>query len=402
MGDPYSYGPYMGMEDPSGAMADPSMAYQQQDMGKNFMSRLSKLDRYVIKRHSEIYPTEDHLSGVLKLVSSLEEVMKQVSEEWNKAPENDIKIEGLVRVGDLSKGLLLTPDRSVSLVLLCISSPTKEMLKQIHVSVRSKMKETNSDHDTLLLEKEAAFAVSKPLKDDDTDMLFCYVTFTSTALRKKPQESKDDMETDEAKEAGTEEKAGNGIKKEEKPKKPEVVVKPIKPEDALPMDKCLRALAELRHSRWFAARVASLPSCVECIRIMRDLSRRDPVWSCLSEWAIELLVERALYSAWRPLNPAASLMRVMEICASGALLDDEEREESFKDPCEREESATSPLSNLNKQEAEDITKSAQYYLRLMHFRQIYKVLGTQMEETDEGKAEAGAEDTEKVEAQVQG
>merc|ERR1712051_473476 len=273
-----------------------------------------------------------------------------------------------VRVGDLSKGLLLAPDRSVSLVLLCISPPTKEMLKQIHVSVRSKMKETNSDHDTLLLEKEAAFAVSKPLKDDDTDMLFCYVTFTSTALRKKP----------------------------------EVVVKPIKPEDALPMDKCLRALAELRHSRWFAARVASLPSCVECIRIMRDLSRRDPVWSCLSEWAIELLVERALYSAWRPLNPAASLMRVMEISASGILLDIEERDESFKDPCEREESATSPLNNLTKQEAEDITKSAQYYLRLMHFRQIYKVLGMQMEETDEVKAEAGAEDTEKVEAQVQG
>merc|ERR550534_3092981 len=211
------------------------------------------------------------------------------------------------------------------------------------------------------------------------------------------------METDEAAEAALKKKQETESKKEEEtPKKPEVVVKPIKPEDALPMDKCLRALAELRHSRWFAARVASLPSCVECIRIMRDLSRRDPVWSCLSEWAIELLVERALYSAWRPLNPAASLMRVMEISASGILLDIEDRDESFKDPCEREESATSPLNNLTKQEAEDITKSAQYYLRLMHFRQIYKVLGMQMEETDEVKAEAGAEDTEKVEAQVQG
>merc|ERR1711997_1091805 len=103
-------------------------------------------------------------------------------------------------------------------------------------------------------------------------------------------------------------------------------------------------------------------------------------------------VERALYSAWRPLNPAASLMRVMEISASGILLDIEERDESFKDPCERDESATSPLNNLTKQESEDITKSAQYYLRLMHFRQIYKVLGMQMEETEEGKAEAGAED----------
>ena len=137
---------------------------QQQDPGKGFMSRLSKLDRYVIKRHSEIYPSEDHLNGVLKLVSNVEEVMKAVSQEWNKDEENDIKIEGMVsfyldfdlllhairfididflqvRVGDLSKGLLLAPDRSVSLVLLCISEPSKTMLKQIHVSMRAKMKE---------------------------------------------------------------------------------------------------------------------------------------------------------------------------------------------------------------------------------------------------------------------
>ena len=67
-----------------------------QQQSKAFMSRLSKLDRYVIKRHTEIYPSEDHLKGVLKLVSDVEEVMKSVSEEWNKAEGNDIKIEGLV------------------------------------------------------------------------------------------------------------------------------------------------------------------------------------------------------------------------------------------------------------------------------------------------------------------
>jgi len=395
----FSFDPFMGME----GEGDPNMAggpYQHQDPGKGFMSRLSKLDRYVIKRHSEIYPSEDHLNGVLKLVSDVEEAMKQVSQEWNKVEENDIKIEGMVRVGDLSKGLLLAPDRSVSLVLLCISEPSKTMLKQIHVSMRAKMKETSSEHDTLLLDKESAFAVSKPLKEGETDTMFCYVTFTSTALRKKPKKEGDaEKEADGAEKK--DENNGNGIKKEDA-KKP-VVVKKIDPKDALPKDKCLRALAELRHSRWFASRCAPLPSCVECIRIMRDLSRRDPVWSCLSEWAIELLVERALYSAWRPLNPAASLMRVMEICASGALLDNEEREESFKDPCEREESATSPLSNLNKQEAEDITKSAQYYLRLMHFRQIYKVLGMQMEETElEGKAEDGAEEKKEIDAPLQG
>ena len=83
--------------------------------------------------------------------------------------------------------------------------------------------------------------------------------------------------------------------------------------DPLPKEKCLQALAELRHSKWFAVTAANMPSCVECIRIVKDLSNRDPAWNVLTDWAIELLVERALFTAWMPLNPAASLMRVMEV-----------------------------------------------------------------------------------------
>ena len=51
--------------------------------------------------------------------------------------------------------------------------------------------------------------------------------------------------------------------------------------------------------------VLTLSYSFQCIRIMKDLVRRDPVWGSLSDWTIELLVERCLYSAWRPLNPAA-------------------------------------------------------------------------------------------------
>ena len=47
--------------------------------------------------------------------------------------------------------------------------------------------------------------------------------------------------------------------------------------------------------------------------MVKDLCIRDPAWSVLSGWAVEILVERALYTAWVPLNPAASLMRVMEV-----------------------------------------------------------------------------------------
>lgn len=80
-------------EQPPDATASP--------MGKGFMSRLSKLDRYVIKRHTEIYPTDAQLTAVLKLVADVEDAIKKVSKEWNEASDNKIKIEGLVSCFEL-------------------------------------------------------------------------------------------------------------------------------------------------------------------------------------------------------------------------------------------------------------------------------------------------------------
>ena len=155
--------------------------------------------------------------------------------------------------------------------------------------------------------------MTKPITDDNgekIDTIICYVTLTSTSLRKKLDDENVAAADDEEKEIKEEEEIKQEIVEEKPEIKPEIVVDE---KDLLSKDKCLAALAELRHARWFAAMAANLPSCVECIRIMKDLVRRDPVWSSLSDWTIELLVERSLYSAWRPLNPAASLMRVMEV-----------------------------------------------------------------------------------------
>ena len=59
----------------------------------------------------------------------------------------------------------------------------------------------------------------------------------------------------------------------------------------------------------------------------------------------------------------------------------------LKDPCEKEESDVTGL--LSVQEKEDLTRSAQEYLRRMHFRQLYKVLGLPEEDPAD---EAGTED----------
>ena len=169
------------------------------------------------------------------------------------------------------------------------------------------------------MEKEAAFAVSKPLVDDNgekLDSIICYVTLTATSMRKKPENVMASLD-DESADPNSETTEGKPVKTETEETTPRPPTPPVEDEaNLLPKEKCLAALAELRHARWFAAMAASLPSCVECIRIMKDLVRRDPVWSSLSDYTIELLVERSLYSAWRPLNPAASLMRVMEVNCS--------------------------------------------------------------------------------------
>ena len=96
----------------------------------------------------------------------------------------------------------------------------------------------------------------------------------------------------------------------------------VDPEDLLPEEFGLKGLAELRRAKWFSAMAAPLPSCVEAIRVMKDKARRDQVWGHLGDWALELLVERSLFSAGFTMSPSKSIMRIMEVLASGLLMPD--------------------------------------------------------------------------------
>lgn len=83
-----------------------------------------------------------------------------------------------------------------------------------------------------------------------------------------------------------------------------------------------------------------------------------------------------MFSADRKLSPSSSLMRVMEVVASGLLMPDGQ---GIQDPCEREE--TNVLNNLSLQVREDITKQAQLDLRNIHFRNIHLVIGSKKWDT---------------------
>jgi zinc finger RNA-binding protein len=137
---------------------------------------------------------------------------------------------------------------------------------------------------------------------------------------------------------------------------------------------CLHALALLRRAKWFQARANSLQNCVLIIRVMRDFCMRSPIWANMEFWAMELIVERAAYSAGSPLSPADAFRRVFETLSAGILLTSGDGwSPGIGDPCEKD--AVDACGNLTTQEREDMTAAAQLCLRQIAFRQIYKVLG---------------------------
>ncbi|GBP61748.1 Zinc finger RNA-binding protein [Eumeta japonica] len=359
-------------------------------------------------------------------------------------------LKGVMRVGLLAKGLLLKGDRDVRLVVLCHDRPTVTLLKRVaadlphHLNkVKLLHKNENAGHLGHVplngigenrkgrCQVNTAGGVELPIKafPDDVDAWpglrhdFLRLDYRSVsafhrqsrcgaknlffsaveAVRGPGDEPKYKVELLPAEGAVQvsdgninvlvsltsavmrEPTEGTDTKRDDK--------------DVLPRQKCLDALAALRHAKWFQvhsptisrvrtpgsegagaheqcvmgttlqARAATLQSCVIIIRIMRDLCRRIPNWTPLNPYAMELLVSGVMQSAGCALSPGEALRRVMEAVAGGLLL---EHGPGLRDPCEKE--VVDALGNLPPQKREDLTASAQQFLRQIAFRQIHKVL----------------------------
>lgn len=102
------------------------------------------LDRMVMAKHAEVYPSAEDLEAVQKIISHVECALKTVSDEID-APKDgsetteelrsdDSKervLRGVMRVGLVAKGLILKEDKALELVLLCSNKPTVTLLKQV-------------------------------------------------------------------------------------------------------------------------------------------------------------------------------------------------------------------------------------------------------------------------------
>ncbi|XP_037933341.1 zinc finger RNA-binding protein 2-like [Teleopsis dalmanni] len=143
--------------------------------GANVRRPESTDDRHAIARHAEIYPKEEELQTIQRIVSHTERALKFVSDSLAENPdENGISakkekydntqmkdgrdnqmlsfqkeadsgniriLKGVMRVGCLAKGLLLQGDNIVELVVLCSDKPTIGLLKRVAAELPAKLKE---------------------------------------------------------------------------------------------------------------------------------------------------------------------------------------------------------------------------------------------------------------------
>ncbi|XP_077256347.1 zinc-finger protein 72D isoform X2 [Temnothorax americanus] len=371
-------------------------------------------DKHVLAHHTTIYPKEQELLAVQKIVSHTEKALKFVSDalaeagkkntpvnanataaaipagtpqmnaevavkkeeadkkkaaatpqkedgsdgnlfSFQKEKEDSRILRGVMRVGNLAKGLLLSGDNHVCLVVLCAEKPTRTLLNKVAEILPGELKNVapEESYNVGKHPESAALTVSG-------GTVTVSVTLTSPLMRETPKS------TAAADNAGQQQQEAAQL--QTTPAAP-TVTKPDPP-DVLPKAKCLEALAALRHAKWFQARATSLQSCVMVIRIMRDLCNRVPTWGPLNSWALELLTEKVISTAGGLLSPGEALRRLLECVAGGILLPGSP---GLSDPCEKE--PVDAIGNMTSQQREDITASAQHALRLVAFRQIHKVLG---------------------------
>ncbi|XP_075715108.1 LOW QUALITY PROTEIN: interleukin enhancer-binding factor 3 [Rhinoderma darwinii] len=328
-------------------------------------------DRHVMAKHAVVYPTQEELEAVQNMVSHTERALKAVS-DWidqqekvppgdsaqpeaevvaetteevkegntdSKTSENSTRtLRGVMRVGLVAKGLLLKGDLDLELVLLCKDKPTISLLKKVSDNLVVQFASVSEEkYDVLPNIREASIVI----KNTKEPQLTLNIRLTSTLVREEVEKLS----------------AGETLSISDPP-------------DVLDRQKCLAALASLRHAKWFQARANGLKSCVIVIRVLRDLCTRVPTWEPLRGWPLELLCEKAIGTANRPMAAGEAFRRVLECLSSGILMPDGP---GLHDPCEKE--ATDALAHLERQQREDITHSAQHALRLAAFGQLHKVLG---------------------------
>ncbi|CAI9570568.1 unnamed protein product [Staurois parvus] len=259
-------------------------------------------DQYIMRKHAQIYPTEKELQAIQKTVSLSERALKLVSdcirrdsgdEDASKTGNAGV-LRGVKRVGILSKGLILRGNQNFQLTLLCSNKPTCSLIKRIAEVLPEQLEKLSKKQHSVTYDMEEARLV---ITFADEPRLQFTVFLTCNQVVAKNGEKKEDVETED-------------LEKKEKD-----ACTTSDENNFLSEEKCKESLARLHQAQWFQSHASDLQSCVIVIRIFRDLRQRVSAWTALSDWALELLVQKALNSSstslFRPQKPHEEYWNVL-------------------------------------------------------------------------------------------
>lgn len=402
-------------------------------------------DRHVIAKHAAVLPSKESMRELSKVVENVEKSLKNVSDllvealiqgggdasvkkepgAAEKKPDNlkTLKekeekrvLKGVNRVGSLAKNILMPGEMFAELIVLCAEKPTLTLLRQVvqHLPEQLKLVAPNDTFEVVLKQADAGFVVNR--KKENAEDVTINVVLTSPIIREEILEKQAAVAAEKAAVAAakaveeakkknpdagakvetsvattpakpivkTEPKDATAAKSSPSPAAVTTTKKPD-PKDLLNVQKCLGALASLRHAKWFQAKADPLQGCVMIIRLLRNMGQP---WNLLNLWALELLVEKILASAKGSLSPGDGFRRVMEAIASGLLLPSGP---GLVDPCEKD--PVDVLAGMSSQDREEVTVAGQIALRQIAFHQIHKLLD--MEQVKPKKNFGGRSSTRK-------
>ncbi|XP_027765984.1 interleukin enhancer-binding factor 3, partial [Empidonax traillii] len=271
---------------------------------------------------------------------SMETAAEEESKEGGdqKATEQLTRtLRGVMRVGLVAKGLLLKGDLDLELVLLCKDKPTAKLLEKVADNLGVQLAAITEDKYEVIQSVGDAAIVIKNTKEPPLSLT---IHLTSPVVR-------EELEKQLA--GGT---AGAG------PEHRESVLFSFSPEE--------EEEEEEEEPDPYPSSPCGSPHAVGSPGPCPLPPSPRP---CLSQ-PLELLCEKSIGTANRPMGAGEALRRVLECLASGIVMPDGS---GIYDPCEKE--ATDAIGHLDRQQREDITQSAQHALRLAAFGQLHKVLG---------------------------
>lgn len=189
-------------------------------------------------KHDLIYPEEQELEAIQRIVVHAETALKKVSdflaaqdvggekkvvkkeeqekqqEEGKGQQEAQRLLVGVMRVGLLAKQLLLKGDTEVALVVLCGEKPTKSLLERIANNLPAQLLEVAPEEAYEVTRSIEAATLTILSPSATSPRLSVTIHLTSPLMRETPEET--------------------------------VAAGSVDPTDVLDHDKCIAALAELR------------------------------------------------------------------------------------------------------------------------------------------------------------